>query len=363
MGEQVERRAGSQPSHEAELLRQRLSITKFTIPVIGCTSVTGYQNETINIPSVPVHHGHFPIQVPPPRDPPAVRVKLSGKLAGREVAGTVSGTGLCATGPQPFHANPGKFRPVKSVAPTSGSCTMAGCLASNGMFIQVTMVDRMITSVDDPSNIYNSSADPFLANGGVGISVVGTDRSAQDPFTFAPVANFQLRLGQGELVGDNATNSTVVSGSGAQYPCADPTSSQQQLTHGASDGPVNCATTPTAPRTACTSRCTTCPTAPPCWRRSHSDDGRPRVCVLPRRLRAGGGQERFPSRLSRVLANAKVFVLRNLLAIVAVLVVSGAFASVASAQCSRVANVNSGSVKNIYEASPGADGAHAVQRS
>jgi hypothetical protein len=214
-------------------------ITEFTIPVIGCTSATGYQTETILIPSVPVHHGHFSIKYHPPRTPKAVRVKLSGKLAGREVAGTVTGTGLCATGPQPFHANPGKFRPVKKVAPKPSSCTMAGCLASNGMFIRVTMVDRTITSVDDPTNIFNSSADSFLANGGVGVSVVGTDRSAQDPFTFAPVANFQLRLGSGRLVQGDATNSTVVSGSGAQYPCADPTSSQQQLTRGASDGPVN----------------------------------------------------------------------------------------------------------------------------
>ena len=53
------------------------------------------------------------------------------------------------------------------------------------------------------------------------------------------MANFQLRLGSGRIVQDDATNSTVVSGSGAKYPCADPTSSQQQLTRGASDGPVN----------------------------------------------------------------------------------------------------------------------------
>jgi hypothetical protein len=57
-----------------------------------------------------------------------------------------------------------------------------------------------------------------------------------------------------------------------------------------------------------------------------------------------------------VLTNVKGLVLRNLLAIVAVLVVSGASASAASAQCSRVANVKSGSVKNIYQASPGATG-------
>ncbi len=34
---------------------------------------------------------------------------------------------------------------------------MAGCLASNGMFIHVTIVARTIKSVDDPTNIYNSS--------------------------------------------------------------------------------------------------------------------------------------------------------------------------------------------------------------
>lgn len=214
-------------------------ITRFTIPVIGCTSTSGYQTETIYIPSIPVHHARFSIKYHPPKTPKTVVIKLSGKLTGSEVAGTVTGTGLCGTGPQPFHANPGKFRPVKTSAPKQGPCTMAGCLASNGMFIRVTSVDRTIKSVDDPNNIYDSSADSFLANGGVGVSVVGTDRSAQDPFTFAPVANFQLRLGSGKLVQDDATNSTVVSGSGTNYPCADPTSSQQQLTHGASDGPVN----------------------------------------------------------------------------------------------------------------------------
>jgi hypothetical protein len=214
-------------------------ITKFTIPIIGCTSATGYQTETIYIPSIPVQHGHFSMKYHPPRTPKLVMIKLSGKLTGREATGTVTGTGLCGTGPQPFHANPGRFRPVKAPAPAQGSCTMSGCLAGNGMFIHVTIVDRTIKSVDDPTNIYNSSADSFLANGGVGISVTGTDRSAQDPFTFAPVANFQLRLGSGRLVPDDATDSTVVSGSGAQYPCADPTSSQQQLTRGASDGPVN----------------------------------------------------------------------------------------------------------------------------
>jgi hypothetical protein len=57
-----------------------------------------------------------------------------------------------------------------------------------------------------------------------------------------------------------------------------------------------------------------------------------------------------------VHTNVKGLVLRNLLAVVAVLVVSGASASAASAQCSRVAKVKSGSVKNIYQASPGATG-------
>jgi hypothetical protein len=59
---------------------------------------------------------------------------------------------------------------------------------------------------------------------------------------------------------------------------------------------------------------------------------------------------------SEVLANVKGLVLRRLLALVAVLVVSGASASAASAQCSRVAKVTSGSVKNIYQASPGPTG-------
>jgi hypothetical protein len=228
-------------SHATKLsfLSSGSQITKFTIPIIGCTSATGYQTETIYIPAIPVHRGHFSIKYHPPKTPRSVMVKLSGTLTERGAAGTVTGTGLCGTGPQPFHANPGKFHPVKTPAPAQGSCTMSGCLASNGMFIHVTIVDRTIKSVDDPSNIYNSSADAFLANGGVGISVTGTNRSADDPFTFAPVANFQLRLGSGRLVQDDATDSTVVSGSGAQFPCADPTSSQQQLTHGASSGPVN----------------------------------------------------------------------------------------------------------------------------
>ena len=58
----------------------------------------------------------------------------------------------------------------------------------------------------------------------------------------------------------------------------------------------------------------------------------------------------------RVLTNVEGLVLRHLLAMVAVLVALGASASAASAQCSRVANVKSGSVKNIYQASPGATG-------
>jgi hypothetical protein len=214
-------------------------ITKFTIPVIGCTSVTGYQTETIHIPSIAVHHGRFSINYHPPHTYRTVKIRLTGKFGGREVSGRVTGTGLCDTGPQPFHANPGRFRPMKTPAPKSGSCTMSGCLASDGMFIRVTIVDRTIKSVDDPGNIFDSSADPFLASGGVGVSVVGTDRSAQSPITFAPVASFRLRLGSGALVQDDATSSTVISGNGAKYSCADPTSSQAQLTHGASDGPVN----------------------------------------------------------------------------------------------------------------------------
>lgn len=60
---------------------------------------------------------------------------------------------------------------------------------------------------------------------------------------------------------------------------------------------------------------------------------------------------------SEVLTNVPRLVLKNLVAIVAaVLVVAGASASAASAQCSRVANVRSGSVKNIYQASPGPTG-------
>jgi hypothetical protein len=214
-------------------------IRSFKIPVIGCTSATGYQTETLYIPAIAVRRGHFSIKYHPPRTYKTVKIRVSGKLTGSKAVGTVTGTGLCGTGPQPFHANPGRFRPVGTPAPKQTTCTMAGCLAGNGMFIRVTLVDRTIKSVDDPSNIYNSSADPFLAEGGVGVSVAGTDRSANDPFTFAPVANFQLRLGSGKVVQDDAADSTVVSGDGASYPCADPTSSQEQMTHGATDGPVN----------------------------------------------------------------------------------------------------------------------------
>ncbi len=89
------------------------------------------------------------------------------------------------------------------------------------MFIKVTAIDRTIKSIDDPNNIYDSSADPALANGGVGVSVLGTDRSGQGPITFAPAAAFRLRLGSGALTQADPPLSTVVSQNGAKYTCND----------------------------------------------------------------------------------------------------------------------------------------------
>lgn len=215
----------------------RTAITNFTIPIIGCTSLTGYQVETLHIPSIPVRKGKVSIKYHPPKTPKIVVVKVTGKFKGSEFIGTVTGSGFCGTGAQAFHANLGKFKPVKVPKPKTGPCTAAKCLASNGMLISITGLDTGISSIDDAGNIYDSSADPFLAHGGVGLAVTGTNTSTPDPTSFVPAANFQLRLGSGSVVQADPTLATVVSSSHAPFACSDGSVSES-LARSASFGPT-----------------------------------------------------------------------------------------------------------------------------
>lgn len=79
-------------------------ITKLTFPIIACTSITGYQTETIFVPSIPVHRGHFSVKYHVPHAPKEVMVRVKGDIGAMHASGTLRGTGLCDTGPQPFHA-------------------------------------------------------------------------------------------------------------------------------------------------------------------------------------------------------------------------------------------------------------------
>jgi hypothetical protein len=211
-------------------------VTRFTIPTVGCTSVNGYQNETIFIPSIAVHHGRFSINYHPPKAPSGVKTRVKGRISGKRASGTVYGKGLCTTGPQPFHANQGRFRPVKAPKSKQGACSMSRCVTSDGALIRVTGVDRTIASVADPSNIYDSDADPNLP-AGVAVTIAGSDRSAHDPFLEPGFSSLKLRLGSGVLSDPYGTNSTVVSANGSSVACSDPYD-QQTLTRGASFGPI-----------------------------------------------------------------------------------------------------------------------------
>lgn len=211
------------------------AVLKFTVPKLGCTSDTGYQVETFYVPRASIKQRSFDGKFHPSK---GVTVEVKGSFTSTNAAkGVVKELQPCNPGGAAWHANLGHFKPphIKQQVPI---CPTSGCLASDGMFIKVTATDRTIKSIDDPTNIYDTSADPFLANGGVGVSVLGSDRSDHDPVTLYPGADFQLRLGSGDVVKPDQPLSTVVTQSGASYSCGDSTF-QRQLTQGASYGPVS----------------------------------------------------------------------------------------------------------------------------
>ena len=223
-------------------------ITNFKVPYILCSAgINGEQNEMLYVPTIPVHGGRFATTFHVLAKSPSVLIKVSGRIHGNVASGTVTGQGVCETQPQPFHANPGAFKPVAPPKPRTGDCTVAGCLASDGMFIKVTAVDRTIKSVEQPQGLSSIPADPVFQNGGVGVTVTMTDRSFNGPAVVAPAIDFQLRLGSGVLVEGGGPNGTVVSGNGATYPCAYPPfagggggeTGGATLTQGASFGPTS----------------------------------------------------------------------------------------------------------------------------
>jgi hypothetical protein len=228
-------------------------ITKFTIPYIPCSSgLNGVQTEEIFVPSIPVSGGRFSITYHVSKKNPQAIIKISGTLRGSRASGTVHGQGVCDTDPQPFHANLGAFKTVAAAKPKTGACTMTGCLASNGIFIKVTAVDRTIKGVASKTGSITIPADPAYQNGGVGVTITETDRSANGPVLVDPAGNFQLRLGSGVLSpGGGPDPGPAVNGSGANYTCAqvglDNPLYEKTLTRGASFGPKSvCFGAPTA---------------------------------------------------------------------------------------------------------------------
>lgn len=218
-------------------------VTNFKIPYILCSAgVNGTESEMMYVPSIPVHRGHFATTFHVLKNNPKVLIKVSGTIRGSRVSGTVSGQGVCETGLQPFHANQGAFKPV-APPKAKGSCTMAGCLASNGMFITVTGVDRSIRSVEQPQGSIMIPADPAYQNGAVSVTVTEQDRSVRGPARVDPAGDFQLRLGSGVLSPGGGPDGEAVNGSGAEYPCAqigiDNPLYEATLTQGASFGPLS----------------------------------------------------------------------------------------------------------------------------
>jgi hypothetical protein len=129
------------------------TITQFTIPFIACASgINGEQTEMIFVPSIAVHGGRFSTTYLVERAKEArnqkITIEISGTIGGGRASGTVHGQGACDTDAQPFHADLGASRPVAAPKAKTGACTMAGCLASNGIFINVSDVDTAIKSVD-----------------------------------------------------------------------------------------------------------------------------------------------------------------------------------------------------------------------
>jgi len=230
-------------------------IANFTVQTVLCATDTDFQYEMLYVPSVPVSGGHFAMTYHVLKKYPNVVIKISGTITGGEASGTIHGSGVCDTQAQPFHANPGRFKPVVAPKPKpkpKGSCTMSGCLASNGMYITVTGVDRTLRSVDTPQGSYTLPADPVFTTGGVGVTITETDRLVKGPISVDPASDFQLRLGSGVLVEGLGPASNVDSGNGATYPCAQVGSGTSPewmgtLTQGASFGPRSlCFGAPTA---------------------------------------------------------------------------------------------------------------------
>ncbi len=211
-------------------------ITHFTIPLIGCTSINGYQTETISIPSIVVHGSRFSIKYHPPGAPSNVITRVAGTISGTRASGKLNGGGLCGTGPQSFHASLGAFKPATPRTSKAGACTAASCVTSDGALIKVTAVDRTIKSVADPSNPYYPSADPNLS-AGVAVTIAGIDRSAKGQFLEPGYSSFKLRDGAGVLVAPYAPTATVVGQNGAKVTCSSPYA-QKNLTRGAHFGPI-----------------------------------------------------------------------------------------------------------------------------
>lgn len=202
---------------------------RFHDPKVGCTSYTGYQVETVYIPRATIHSsGRFDEKHHVTRH---ATIELKGRFHGsRSASGVIHEISPCNTGDESWVARPGTRPPVihhRSAA--HGSCTAASCRASNGMLIHTT-VDRSLVSPNDPSNAFNT--DPKLAGGGVEVTVRGVDESASGVVDFAPFANFQLRTGSGQVVGNEDPGTAKAVGAGGRsYDCSDRSAN---LTRGAS---------------------------------------------------------------------------------------------------------------------------------
>jgi hypothetical protein len=230
-------------------------ITNFKVPYILCASgINGEVNESLYVPSIAVSGGRFStsyLVLPSRNGNPKVTIKVSGTIGGSSASGSLHGQGVCDTDPQPFHANLGVFKPVATPKPKAGACTMAGCLASNGMFIKVTAVNRTIKGVDVKQGGMTLPADPAFQNGGVAVTITETDRSIKGPAFVLPSLDYQLRLGTGVLVPGTPPDPPAVNGNGAVFPCIRNDSSnpldEATLTVGAHFGPVAvCFGAPTA---------------------------------------------------------------------------------------------------------------------
>jgi len=214
-------------------------LVNFKVPYILCsTGINGVIHEQLYVPSIPVSGGRFAVTYHVLKSNPRVVISISGSISASEAVGTIHGQGTCDTGAQPFHANPGTFKPV---APPKTTCSASSCLASNGMVISVKLVDRTIHSLPQPQGSVTLPADPVLINGGVGVTVTVTDRNYVGPAYVNPGLDFALRLGNGVLASSHDPESPVSSGSGATYRCVviGHPDDETTLTKGGSFGPKN----------------------------------------------------------------------------------------------------------------------------